>query len=209
MSMRPVTVAPSRMALGGSLTLTLTLNVRVTGSACGSTWRTRPFAVTAGSSVRATMIVGIRGSRPDHLRRHVEYGVPSLPAGHLEDHLSGLHDFPQLGAPGGDRSGDVGLELRVAHPVLGDFQLRLGVIHLGLRRAQPLLRLVEQNFRRKSAGQKSFLALERVARLRPVCPARRKERPAPTARRSIHSAGRVSPAPDQVRHDRRRRPIVR
>jgi hypothetical protein len=37
MSIRPVTVAPSRIALGGSLTLTLTLKVRVTGSACGST----------------------------------------------------------------------------------------------------------------------------------------------------------------------------
>ena len=165
MSMRPVTVAPSRMALGGSLTLTLTLKVRVTGSACGSTWRTRPFAVTAGSSVRATMIVGIRRSRPYHLGRHIEYGVPSLLAGHLEDHLSGLHDFPRFRAPGGDRSGDIGLELRVAHPILGDLQLRLGVIHLGLRRAQPLLRLVEQNFRRKSSGQKRFLALERIARL--------------------------------------------
>src|SRR3984885_10367410 len=52
-SIRPVTVAPSRMAGGGSLTATRTLNVRVTGSACGSTCRTRPFAVTLGSSVRA------------------------------------------------------------------------------------------------------------------------------------------------------------
>jgi hypothetical protein len=54
-SIRPVTAAPSRTVDGGSWTATRTLKVRVTGSACGSTCRTRPFAVTLGSSVRATI----------------------------------------------------------------------------------------------------------------------------------------------------------
>ncbi len=54
--MRPTTVAPSRIAAGGSIILTRTRKVRVRGSACGSTSRTRPIAVTLGSSIRATVI---------------------------------------------------------------------------------------------------------------------------------------------------------
>ena len=60
--MRPVTVAPSRIAAGGSVRPTLTSKVRVTGSACGATSRTRPAAVTAGSSVRLTVISGSAGA---------------------------------------------------------------------------------------------------------------------------------------------------
>ena len=41
--MRPMTVAPSRIAGGGSVRPTLTSNVRVTGLACGATSRTRPL----------------------------------------------------------------------------------------------------------------------------------------------------------------------
>src|SRR5262245_40677525 len=37
---------PSRMAAGGSVSPTLTVKVRVTGSACGATSRTRPRATT-------------------------------------------------------------------------------------------------------------------------------------------------------------------
>src|SRR5437588_10546568 len=61
-SMRPVTVAPSRMSGGGSVRPTLTLNVRVTGSACGATSRTRPVVVTLGSVVRLTVMRGAAGA---------------------------------------------------------------------------------------------------------------------------------------------------
>ena len=117
---------------------TLTSKVRVTGSACGATSRTRPFAVTDGSSVRMTLISG-RRRRPDHLRRHVEHGVAPVLAGDLEDHLPGLNDFARFGAARGDGAGDVGLELGVADPVLGDFELRLGVVHAGLGGVEGLL----------------------------------------------------------------------
>jgi hypothetical protein len=58
----PVTVAPSRIASGGSLSPTLTANVRVTGSACGATSRTRPVAVTLGSSASLTVICASPGA---------------------------------------------------------------------------------------------------------------------------------------------------
>ena len=61
-SRRPVTVAPSRIGLGVIDHAILTRNVRVTGSACGSTVRTRAFAVTDGSSVKVTVIVGSGGA---------------------------------------------------------------------------------------------------------------------------------------------------
>ena len=59
--MRPVTVAPSRMASGGSEMPTLTWNVRVTASACGEISRTRPVAFTCGSLLRAISTSGSRG----------------------------------------------------------------------------------------------------------------------------------------------------
>ena len=46
--MRPVTVAPRRMASGGSMMPTLTWKVRVAASAWGATSRTRPVAFTFG-----------------------------------------------------------------------------------------------------------------------------------------------------------------
>src|SRR5215510_16225477 len=61
-SMRPVTVAPSRIAGGGSVKPTLIAKVRVTGSACGAIARTRPAVVTFGSSVRLTVIRGSPGA---------------------------------------------------------------------------------------------------------------------------------------------------
>jgi len=60
--MRPTTVEPSRMAAGGSVKPTLTSKVRVTGSACGETSLTLPTAVTAGSSVKLTVINGSLGA---------------------------------------------------------------------------------------------------------------------------------------------------
>ena len=55
-SMRPVTVAPSSIAGEGSVNPTFTTKFRVAGSACGATSRTRPCAVTFGSSVRLIII---------------------------------------------------------------------------------------------------------------------------------------------------------
>ena len=60
--MRPTIVEPKRMAAGGSVRPTLTSKVRVTGSAWGETSRTRPVAVTVGSSVRLTVINGSLGA---------------------------------------------------------------------------------------------------------------------------------------------------
>src|SRR6516164_5935468 len=59
---RPVTLTPRRMAAGGSVRATLTSNVRVTGSACGETSRTRPTVVTLGSSVSLTSTLGCLGA---------------------------------------------------------------------------------------------------------------------------------------------------
>src|SRR5262249_23643711 len=61
-SIRPITVAPSSIAGGGSVKPTLTSKVRVTGLACGATSRTRPRAVTAGSLVRLTVTCGSGGA---------------------------------------------------------------------------------------------------------------------------------------------------
>ena len=90
-SIRPFTVAPRNIAGGGSIRLTRTRKVRVIGSACGSTWRTRPMAVTDGSSVRETTISGSAGAERIDLGRHVEHRVAPVLTGDLEDRLAGLH----------------------------------------------------------------------------------------------------------------------
>ena len=61
-SSRPVTVAPSRMAGGRIVDADAHLEGAGDGSACGSTWRTRPLAVTDGSSVRAIMMSASAGA---------------------------------------------------------------------------------------------------------------------------------------------------
>ena len=48
---------------------------------------------------------------------------------------------------------DIRLELGEAHPVLGDVQLRFGVVDLRLRRAQRLLRLIELGLGREALRQ--------------------------------------------------------
>jgi hypothetical protein len=75
-----------------------------------------------------------------------------------------LHDLAGFGRAGGDRAADAGLELGVADAVLGDVQLGLGVVELRLRRAQRLLRLVEQGLRRETLGQQGLLSVEGVER---------------------------------------------
>ncbi len=60
--MRPVTVAPSRIAAGGLFRRTFTRKVPVTGSARGATSRTVPVAVTFGSDVSVTVISAFGGA---------------------------------------------------------------------------------------------------------------------------------------------------
>jgi pimeloyl-ACP methyl ester carboxylesterase len=68
--MLPVTVEPRRIASGGSLRPTLTWKVRVTGSACGDTSRTRPVAVTVGSEPSVTVTSGSTGVAASISRRY-------------------------------------------------------------------------------------------------------------------------------------------
>ena len=96
---RPVTVAPSRIASGGSVRPTFTSKVLVTGSACGPTSRTRPVAVTEGSSVRRTVDRRIARRCAQHLGGHVEHRVPPALVGNLHDHLSGLHHLARARRP--------------------------------------------------------------------------------------------------------------
>ena len=86
--MRPVTVAPRRIAGGGLLSRTLTRNVPVTGSARGATSRTVPVATTFGSDVSATVISAIRRRGVLDARGHVEHGVAAAFARDLHDHAS-------------------------------------------------------------------------------------------------------------------------
>ena len=127
-SMRPVTVAPSRMAAGGSLRVTLTLNVRVIGIGLRIDLPHAALRRHGRIVGQGDHDIGIGRRRPYHLGRNVEHGVPSLLPGDLENHLSGLHHLARLGASGDDCSGDVRLELSVSDAVLRDLQLRMSVI---------------------------------------------------------------------------------
>ena len=130
--MRPVTVAPSRMASGGSVMPTLTWKVRVAGSAWGATSRTRPVALTCGSSVRAISHHRVARAGPDELLGHVEDGVAPALARELHDHLPGTDHLARFGADRGDRARAIGEQDRVAQLLLRDAQLRLGGVDLGL-----------------------------------------------------------------------------
>ena len=164
--MRPVTVAPSRIAGGGSVRPTLTSKVRVTGLACGATSRTRPRAVTDGSSVRLTVISGSLGADADDLRRHVEDRVAPVLARKLDDHLAGLHDLAGARAGRGHDARGVRLELGEAHQIVGGLQLRFGGVDLRLGGLPRLRRLIVVRARRPALLEKRVLALEVVARLR-------------------------------------------
>ena len=95
--------------------LSLTRKRRVTGSACGSTVRTRALAVTDGSSASATVMTasGSSTSRDLEQGRRTRRFAPVL-SGDGEDRLSRLHDLARFGGSGGDRPRDVRSELREA-----------------------------------------------------------------------------------------------
>ena len=80
-----------------------TRNVRVIGSAWGwSLPRTRPVALTEGSSVKVTTISGSGGAAADSYRATIKHGVAPVLAGDLGSPSVGLHDFASLGAAGRD-----------------------------------------------------------------------------------------------------------
>ena len=134
--MRPVTVAPSRIAAGGSVNPTFTSNVRVTGSACGATSRTRPRAVTAGSSVRLTLTCGSRGAeRSTWPGTSNTASRPPFGRATRMITLPGLHHFAGLGAPVAVTTPAASaVSFGVAHPILGRLQLRLRDIDLSAAR---------------------------------------------------------------------------
>ena len=145
--------------------LSLTWNVRVTGSACGETVRTRAFAVTEGSSASAMVIVASGGAaRRTWAGTSNTASRPSCPRDG-EDRLSRLHDLARLGGSRGDRPLDVGLELGEANPILSDVELRGRVVDPRLRRLQRLLRRIEDRPRGEAPLHQVVLAVEIVLRL--------------------------------------------
>ena len=163
--MRPVTVAPSRMASGGLMMPTLTWNVRVAESAWGATSRTRPVAFTCGSLVRAISTSGVARAGPNELLGHVEDGVAPALTRELHDHLPGADHFARFGADRGDRARSIGEQGRVAQLILRDAQLRLGGVDLGLGGEELLLGLVEFGAGRPAVLQELLLPPEGEARL--------------------------------------------
>ena len=82
---------PTASPAGGSVNPTLTSNVRVAGSACAATSRTRPHRqVMDGSSASRTVISRIARSLTKQSTRHVENRVAPIVPGDTHDHLPGL-----------------------------------------------------------------------------------------------------------------------
>ena len=163
--MRPVTVAPSRMASGGSMMPTLTWNVRVAESAWGAISRTRPVAFTCGSLLRAISTSGSRGPDSNELLRDVEDGVAAALTCELHNHLPGVDDFARLGADGGDGARGVGEQSRVALLFPRGPQLRLRGVDLGLGAQELLLGVVEIGARGPAVLEQFLLPREGEARL--------------------------------------------
>jgi len=70
--------------------------------------------------------------RPQQLTGHVEHRISPALGRNTSDQLSGLHHFAGLGGSADYCATGVRLELGVAHLILGDLQLRLRGIELGL-----------------------------------------------------------------------------
>ena len=134
--------------------------MRVTGSACGDTSRTRPVAVTAGSSVETHGNQRIGRRRSQHLTRHIEHRIAAVLAGDPDDDLAGLHHLPRLRRRRDDNAAGIDMQLGIAHAVLGGLLLRLGGIELGARGFQRLLRLLELRTRCHVSRQQRPLAVE-------------------------------------------------
>ena len=164
-SIRPVTVAPSSMVGGGSVSPTRTSKVRVTGSACGDTSRTRPCAMTFGSPVRVTRISASADAARRTWAGDVEHRVAPLFARKRRDHLSRLHDGSGARSDCGHDARRVRLELGEAHEIVRRLELRLRGVDLGLRGVHGLARLIVVGAGRPALPQQRVLAFESVGRL--------------------------------------------
>ena len=130
--MRPVTVAPSRMASGRIGDADLDLVRPGSGVGLG-----RDFPHAAGGL--HLRVVGQRDldqrvarACPDQLFGHVEHGVASTVTRDLGDHPPGTDHFARFGADRGDRTGGIGEKNRVAQLLLRDAHLCPGGVGLGL-----------------------------------------------------------------------------
>ena len=158
-SIRPVTVAPSRISGGGWARPTLTSKVRVTGSACAADLAHpagRPDARLLGQEDRD---LRVRRGGADHLRRHVEDGVAPALAREPDDHLPGLHHLAGLRPHRGHHALGVRLELGEADLILREPELRLRRLDLGARRLPHLARALVNGARREAALLELTLAL--------------------------------------------------
>jgi hypothetical protein len=160
--MRPVTVAPSSIAAGGSFRPTLTAKVRVTGSAWGATSR-RGYLWIVGQAHGNTRIAW---RCAEYLCGYVKYRVTSGSSGNSNNHLSNLHDFTGARTDSGDYSRRVRLEFGKADLVICSLYLRLGSIDLRLRSLQCLLGLVVVCARGPALLEQRVLPLEVIAGLR-------------------------------------------
>ena len=164
--MRPVTVAPSSIAGGGSVSPTRTSNVRVTGSACGATSRTRPLRRhlrVVGQTNRDHRIGGGPGAAPAPGRRTPR---PDRPCGRAFAIICpACTTAPARGptavtTPGASASSSVKLTRSCA-----GLELRLGGVDLGLRGLHGFQRLIVIGARRPALIEQRVLPLEMVARL--------------------------------------------
>ena len=126
----------------------------------------RPRAVTAGSSVKLTVIWGSLGADRSKLGRNVEDRVATVFPRKPDDHLPGLNNFPGAGTYRGDYPRRIGLELGETHQVMCGMELSFGCIHLRLSRLLGLGRDIVIGARRPSLCEKRLLAVEVIARLR-------------------------------------------
>ena len=199
-SIRPVTVAPSRMSGGGSARPTLISKVRVLGSASAATSRTRPRpGCSAPRSGRLDLGLGRHGA--EQLRRHVEDRVAAVPTRQPHDHLAGLHHLAGLGTGFGDHALGVGVELGEADLVSCEPDLSLGRLDLGAGGLPPLPGTLIDGAGREAALLELALALELVLGLGRLTlrgrgwlppPAGRSAGPADRAGRSV-----ARPPPDR------------
>jgi len=93
----------------------------------------------------------------------MEDRIASVLASQLDDHLTGLRNFPYTGADRGQHTRRIGPELRKADPVLGEFDLCFGGIDLRLRRLQRLRRIVVVGARRPALLEERVLTFEVIA----------------------------------------------
>ena len=103
---------------GGSVRPTLTRKVRVTGSACGATSRTRPWRLALGSLGQGDGDLASGQCRASQVGRDLEDGVAPIAPCELHDHPAGCDDLAGLRADCRDHAGRIGLQGGEADDVL-------------------------------------------------------------------------------------------